>query len=128
MARYYRSLRGSLDAFARAPAWARALPERDRRPTRWWLGVLLAAALALLLVVVAPRDPYVGPDGLVYFVGQAGNYLASLDAELPFARHAETIPSRSSIRPCPTPAMPSRTRARPRPCRPMPVPVLGEQR
>jgi hypothetical protein len=25
MARYYRSLRGSLDAFARAPAWARAL-------------------------------------------------------------------------------------------------------
>ena len=26
-----------------------------------------------------PRDPYVGPDGLIYFVGQAGNYLASLD-------------------------------------------------
>ncbi len=26
-----------------------------------------------------PRDPYVGPNGVVYFVGQAGNYLASLD-------------------------------------------------
>ncbi|HEX7088587.1 MAG TPA: hypothetical protein VF192_00530 [Longimicrobiales bacterium] len=26
-----------------------------------------------------PRDPYVGPDGLVWFVGQAGNYIANLD-------------------------------------------------
>ena len=26
-----------------------------------------------------PRDPYVGPNGLIYFVGQAGNYVASLD-------------------------------------------------
>ena len=26
-----------------------------------------------------PRDPYVGPNGLVYFVGQQGNYVASLD-------------------------------------------------
>jgi virginiamycin B lyase len=26
-----------------------------------------------------PRDPFVGPDGLVWFVGQAGNYIANLD-------------------------------------------------
>ena len=26
-----------------------------------------------------PRDPYVAPDGKVWFVGQAGNYIASLD-------------------------------------------------
>jgi virginiamycin B lyase len=26
-----------------------------------------------------PRDPYVGPNGLIYFVGQEGNYVASLD-------------------------------------------------
>lgn len=26
-----------------------------------------------------PRDPYAGPDGRVWFVGQAGNYLAVLD-------------------------------------------------
>jgi virginiamycin B lyase len=26
-----------------------------------------------------PRDPYVGPNGLIYFVGQTGNYVASLD-------------------------------------------------
>jgi len=26
-----------------------------------------------------PRDPYVGPDGKVWFVGQAGNYVASFD-------------------------------------------------
>ena len=26
-----------------------------------------------------PRDPYVAPDGAIWFVGQAGNYLASLD-------------------------------------------------
>jgi virginiamycin B lyase len=26
-----------------------------------------------------PRDPYVAPDGRVWFVGQAGNYIASLD-------------------------------------------------
>jgi len=26
-----------------------------------------------------PRDPYVGPDGKVWFVGQAGNYIASFD-------------------------------------------------
>ena len=26
-----------------------------------------------------PRDPYVGPDGLIWFVGQRGNYVASLD-------------------------------------------------
>ena len=25
------------------------------------------------------RDPYVGPDGRVWFVGQAGNYIASFD-------------------------------------------------
>ena len=26
-----------------------------------------------------PRDPYVAPDGLVWFVGQEGNYIANLD-------------------------------------------------
>src|SRR5215218_3127542 len=26
-----------------------------------------------------PRDPYVAPDGSVWFVGQVGNYLARLD-------------------------------------------------
>ena len=26
-----------------------------------------------------PRDPYVAPDGMIWFVGQAGNYIASLD-------------------------------------------------
>jgi virginiamycin B lyase len=26
-----------------------------------------------------PRDPYVAPDGRVFFVGQAGNYIAALD-------------------------------------------------
>ena len=26
-----------------------------------------------------PRDPYVGPDGTIWFVGQRGNYIASLD-------------------------------------------------
>src|SRR5688500_19634293 len=26
-----------------------------------------------------PRDPYVGPNGLIYFVGQTGNYVGSLD-------------------------------------------------
>jgi virginiamycin B lyase len=28
-----------------------------------------------------PRDPYVGPDGHVWFVGQSGNYVASLDPQ-----------------------------------------------
>jgi virginiamycin B lyase len=28
-----------------------------------------------------PRDPYVGPDGHVYFVGQVGHYVAALDPE-----------------------------------------------
>lgn len=26
-----------------------------------------------------PRDPYVAPDGSVFFAGQAGNYIARLD-------------------------------------------------
>lgn len=26
-----------------------------------------------------PRDPYVGPDGTIWFVGQAGHYIANLD-------------------------------------------------
>src|SRR5262245_14217373 len=26
-----------------------------------------------------PRDPFVGPDGKVWFVGQAGNYVAHFD-------------------------------------------------
>ncbi|HQW67912.1 MAG TPA: hypothetical protein PLJ23_12780, partial [Gemmatimonadales bacterium] len=26
-----------------------------------------------------PRDPYVAPDGSVFFVGQVGNYIARLD-------------------------------------------------
>ncbi|MDQ8152858.1 MAG: lyase, partial [Gemmatimonadota bacterium] len=26
-----------------------------------------------------PRDPYVAPDGRVFFVGQNGNYIARLD-------------------------------------------------
>jgi virginiamycin B lyase len=28
-----------------------------------------------------PRDPYVAPDGRIWFVGQTGNYVASLDAK-----------------------------------------------
>ena len=27
-----------------------------------------------------PRDPYVAPDGSVWFVGQEGNYIGRLDA------------------------------------------------
>lgn len=35
-----------------------------------------------------PRDPYVAPDGRVWFVGQAGNYLAVFDPQdESFARH-----------------------------------------
>jgi virginiamycin B lyase len=35
-----------------------------------------------------PRDPYVGPDGHVYFVGQRGHYVAALDPETgEFTRH-----------------------------------------
>lgn len=35
-----------------------------------------------------PRDPYVGPDGRVWFVGQAGNYVGWLDsARREFGRH-----------------------------------------
>lgn len=35
-----------------------------------------------------PRDPYVAPDGMVWFVGQRGDYLASLDPESgAFRRH-----------------------------------------
>lgn len=35
-----------------------------------------------------PRDPYVAPDGRIWFVGQAGNYLAVFDPEdESFARH-----------------------------------------
>ncbi|HSL83181.1 MAG TPA: lyase, partial [Thermoanaerobaculia bacterium] len=35
-----------------------------------------------------PRDPYVAPDGAVWFVGQRGDYLARLDPETgDFARH-----------------------------------------
>jgi virginiamycin B lyase len=35
-----------------------------------------------------PRDPYVAPDGRIWFVGQAGNYLAVFDPQdESFARH-----------------------------------------
>lgn len=35
-----------------------------------------------------PRDPYVAPDGRIWFVGQAGNYLAVFDPkDESFARH-----------------------------------------
>jgi virginiamycin B lyase len=36
-----------------------------------------------------PRDPYVGPNGLIYFVGQAGNYVASLDQKTGAMRRYE---------------------------------------
>jgi virginiamycin B lyase len=35
------------------------------------------------------RDPYVGPDGRVWFVGQAGNYIASFDPETQSFRRYE---------------------------------------
>jgi streptogramin lyase len=36
-----------------------------------------------------PRDPYVAPDGKVWFVGQAGNYIANFDARTAaFRRYA----------------------------------------
>lgn len=50
--------------------------------------VLLMGAAAAPLAVqewtvpwegTRPRDPYVAPNGLVWFVGQAGNYVANLD-------------------------------------------------
>lgn len=34
-----------------------------------------------------PRDPYVGPDGTVWFVGQRGDYVANLDPESGEFRH-----------------------------------------
>jgi len=36
-----------------------------------------------------PRDPYVAPNGLIYFVGQAGNYIASLDQKTGAMRRYE---------------------------------------
>ena len=36
-----------------------------------------------------PRDPYVGPNGLIYFVGQTGNYVASLDQKTGAMRRYE---------------------------------------
>jgi virginiamycin B lyase len=36
-----------------------------------------------------PRDPYVAPNGLIYFVGQAGNYVASLDQKTGAMRRYE---------------------------------------
>jgi virginiamycin B lyase len=49
--------------------------------------LLMAAAAAPLAVQewtvpwegTRPRDPYVAPDGMVWFVGQEGNYIANLD-------------------------------------------------
>ena len=49
--------------------------------------LLMAAAAAPLAVQewtvpwegTRPRDPYVAPNGLVWFVGQEGNYIANLD-------------------------------------------------
>src|SRR5690349_3948162 len=39
-----------------------------------------------------PRDPYVGPNGLIYFVGQTGNYVASLDQKTGAMRRYELDP------------------------------------
>ena len=38
------------------------------------------------------RDPYVAPDGKVWFVGQAGNYVANLDPATGAVKHYEIEP------------------------------------
>ena len=38
-----------------------------------------------------PRDPYVAPDGRVWFVGQQGNYIASFDPEVLFHLAAQPL-------------------------------------
>ena len=40
-----------------------------------------------------PRDPYVAPNGLIFFVGQAGNYIASLDQKTGAMRRYELDPN-----------------------------------
>ena len=51
------------------------------------------------------RDPAVAPDGKVWFVGQAGNYIANLDpatgAENAPSRRARTLTRSSSTRRAP---------------------------
>lgn len=40
-----------------------------------------------------PRDPYVAPDGIVYFAGQAGNYVGRLDPRSGQTRRYELPPN-----------------------------------
>lgn len=40
-----------------------------------------------------PRDPYVAPDGIVYFAGQAGNYIGRLDPRSGQTRRYELDPN-----------------------------------
>src|SRR5688572_16418797 len=40
-----------------------------------------------------PRDPYVAPNGMIFFVGQAGNYIASLDQKTGAFRKYELDPN-----------------------------------
>jgi len=40
-----------------------------------------------------PRDPYVTPDGIVYFAGQAGNYVGRLDPQSGQTRRYELPPN-----------------------------------
>ena len=40
-----------------------------------------------------PRDPYVAPNGMIFFVGQAGNYIASLDQKTGAMRKYELDPN-----------------------------------
>ena len=40
-----------------------------------------------------PRDPYVAPNGMIFFVGQAGNYIASLDQKTGAMRRYELDPN-----------------------------------
>lgn len=40
-----------------------------------------------------PRDPYVTPDGIVYFAGQAGNYVGRLDPQSGETRRYELPPN-----------------------------------
>lgn len=81
-------------------------PGRRRdRPLQTWVAAVLVLGLALAAIPAAaetvpidewpvpwedtrPRDPYVAPDGDVWFVGQRGDYLARLDPETgEFTKH-----------------------------------------
>ena len=61
-------------------------PPADPEPVPASLEATLADAVSITEWTVPwdktrPRDPYVAPDGRVWFVGQGGNYLASLTPE-----------------------------------------------